>query len=118
MNKAILIGLLIALSPSAFAEISLTEEQYANMDIIHDELKNKDSKFKGLSGTQGKMEVIGISEKEALKVIAKIDFKKAREDKDTADPVKSARKTGIEKLKTVVGLTIEELKALGIGHGQ
>lgn len=115
MKTAILFVLMMSFSSSVFAAkefIALTDEQYENIDIIHAELKKKDSGFTGLNGPQEKMELLGISEKEARKVIAKIDFKKAREDKDTADPMKSARKSGRQKIQSVVSLTDAEFKAL------
>lgn len=115
MKTAYFFILVMFFSVKAYAAnefISLTEEQYQNIDIIHAELKKKDANFGGLNGSKEKLELIGISEKDARKVISKIDFPKKREEKDAADPVKSARKSGRQKLQTSASLTDAEFKAL------
>lgn len=115
MKTAILFVLMMSFASSVFAAndfITLTDEQYENIDIIHAELKKKDANFSGLNGTKEKMFLDGISQKEAMKVISKIDFAKKREEKDAADPVKSARKSGRQKLQTSASLTDAEFKAL------
>lgn len=103
---------MLAQASVCHAALTLTDEQFDNIDIIQKELKAKDSNFIGMNGSKEKMEFIGISDKEAKKVIDKIDFTSKREELESQDPKKSARKTGIEKLKTVVGMTNEEIKAL------
>lgn len=111
---AIIIGI-IFITSNAFAGLKLTDEQFENLDLIHDELRKSDSNFLGLNGSKDDMKVSGISEEEAMKRIKKIDFKKKREQVLESDPLINNQKSGIKKIKAAVpDITDEELKAIGI----
>lgn len=113
MKHIAIFSFFVLVCSPAFAAITLTDEQFANVDIIHAELKKKDAGFIGLSGSKEEMTILGnLSDKEARKVIDKIDFSKARVEKESADPKKSARKSGRQKIQSVVSLTDDEFKAL------
>lgn len=111
----ILIPLFLALlmAFNAHAGISLTEEQFQNLDIIHEELKKKDVNFVGLNGSRDNMQVIGMGEDQAKKEIAKIDFPVKRAEKKQADPKNQKIRTLRTKLKAAVpDLTDAELDVL------
>ena len=75
----------------ATASISLTQEQFENQDIIHDKLRVSDTNYLGMSGSIDKMNVYGISDKEALKIIKKIDFSNERTIKEKPNKDKKNR---------------------------
>src|SRR3990167_742584 len=89
--------------------ISLTEDQYANLPLIHSELKKKDANFVGLSGSKEKMEVLGMGDDQALKEIRKMDFKKLSDE----HPENIKRKSLTEKFKAI-NFDAEMLEQIGL----
>lgn len=111
----ILIFIIIILVPLTFCNnvfaLQLSDEQFENLEILHNELKKKDSNFVGFNGSKDKMGVVGISETDAQKVIDKVNITELKKK----TPRKLLNKSAIEKLQaTIPGITIDEIKSLGI----
>lgn len=85
--------------------IVLTEKQFENVYILHKEIIKKYPDFIGFNGSKDKMDVLGITDKEAQAEIEKIDI-------DTLIPKPMSEK---EKLLEILGLTeghLTKIKAL------
>lgn len=92
--------------------ISLTQEQFENLDKIDSVLKKKYPKFKGFNGSMDSLEIIGLPNAAVQDEIRKIDFNKIELDKEQEI---TDRQAAIDKLKTATGLTDKEIKLLGLG---
>lgn len=112
MKRLLLILGLILVSQVAHAEITMTDDEFDNIDTINQEIKKQDSEFRGFAGTKQKMKVIGISDVQARKYIDKIDHKKMLADKKQS---KLDKKQRIEANLKSVGLTDETVKYLMTG---
>lgn len=110
MKRLILFVVVFFLATSAYAEISLSQEQFDNIDVITKEIKAKHVDFLGFTGPRTAIRVYGISEEEAIKELDKIDLDALKAEKE--DKTKSAKKKDILE---AIGLTegdITKIKAL------
>lgn len=110
MKKSLIIMLLIIYPSVAHSAIQLTDEQYENIDIIHSELKKADAGYIGLNGPKEAIEIIGgISEKDALRIIGKINLEKEKKDL----PRNKKKEALKEKFKSL-GFDDEMLEQIGL----
>lgn len=86
--------------------MQLTEKQFKNLMLLHEELKKQFPSFSGFNGSALKMEVYGISEDEAIRAIELIDIDKIIDDKDKEK--KRKVKKLVNKLKDM-GFDIESI---------
>ena len=101
----------ISLCLTVYAErVSLSKEQFENLSQINESIIKKYPQFKGMSGSQEEMEILGISAKSFNQELAKLTFKNP--DDVESDRIRN-KKSAIDKLKAL-GLTDEDLTALEI----
>ncbi len=108
-NITLVIGLCM-IAGFAYADISITQLQFDNIDILYAALKEKDVNFIALEGPKDAIKVYGISEEDAIKEIDKIDLDAEIIDKE--DKKKDKKK---DDALEALGLTredIEKIKAL------
>ena len=67
--------MLLGISANCFA-MSLSQEQYDNLDYIDSKVRETYPQFKGFNGPQNAMQVIGVSEQAVEDIIRTIDFDK------------------------------------------
>lgn len=113
MKLFLLIGLLCIPSMNGIAAISLTEEQWENRELIHDALKKKDSNFVGFNGSREALEIIGMSEADAVKVIKKLDIVAAQEESPKKKKLKALKDKFI-----AAGFDDEMLEFIGFKGGE
>ena len=109
MKKTILfLAVSLYLQSICFAEtVSLTKEQFENMAEINKALVNKYPQYRGMSGSQEKMEIHGISAESFKQEVSKLSFDDIKSDK-------VRNKTDlIGKLKTL-GLNDDEINLLNL----
>lgn len=106
-----LIGFSFFIQP-VFGEITLTKEQYDNIDILDEKIKERWPTFKGFNGSRTKMKVVGISEETVEQEIRKIDLgAEVKKKKDAKDAKELKKKTTIETLT-------QKLKDLGLNDDE
>jgi len=111
MKKLVLtLNLVLFLTGTCFAEISLTQDQFDNSNIIHQEIKSKQAEFLGISGSKESIRVYGISEEEFLKELGKIDLEKLKKDKK--DKSKDDKRIGLLDAIGLVESDLEKIKNL------
>ena len=92
MKILVIIFVLLVISNSAHAGITLNQKQFENIDILHEELEKHDTNFTGFSGSKDDMQVYGISEQQAIQVINSLDL-------DTLIAEKAEAEANAEKQK-------------------
>ena len=112
MKKIALILMFFLMSQPVYA-LHLTDEQYANLDLIHQELKKKDVNFIGFNGSKDDMKVYGMSEEQVQKEIDKMDLAKLKEE----SPKEIKKKALIAKFEAI-GFDEEMLEWIGLGGGE
>jgi len=113
MKKYILIALML-ISTMAYAEtVSLSKDQFDNLDIVDKSLREKYAQYKGLNGSADNLEIHGISEKSFMDEVKKLK---------SADEIKNDRKIkeSEEELikKRMRKIAIDSLKADGVAFKQ
>ena len=103
--RIIIILLVIMLTGvTAFANIQLTQEQFDNIDLLHKEILKTYPQFGGFNGSRKNMEVLGITDKQAMDIIKVQNINQLRKE----DPYYKERKKVRNKLKGL-GLTDDGL---------
>ena len=111
MRKLVLtLNLVLFLTGTCFADISITQEQFDNLDVIHKAVKEAHPDFIAFRGTKENLKVYGISDEDATKAIGKIDLEKLKNDKKDKD--KSDKKLDILDVMGLVESDIDKIKNL------
>lgn len=109
MKKLLFLAGVILISSSVQADtISLTKDQYKNLDKIDAALREKYAQFKGFNGTQDNLEVIGLPAAAVADEIGKFDFVQMESEK-----VETVNEEGLIQ-KRIRKLAIDSLKADGV----
>ena len=80
MKKLFILVLILSFTTNCFG-MTLSQEQYDNLDYIKDKVVEKYPQFRGFSGPANNMKVYGVSEETVQKVIMDIDFDKVNAEK-------------------------------------
>jgi len=107
---ALALNLVLFLTGTCFADISITQERFDNLDVIHKSVKKSHPDFICFRGTKENLKVYGISDEQAIKTIGKIDLEKLKEDKEKKN--KDDKKLNILDAIGLVESDIEKIKNL------
>jgi len=111
MRKLVLtLNLVLFLTGTCFADISITQEQFDNLDVIHKAVKEAHPDFIAFRGTKENLKVYGVSEVDVMKVIDKIDLEKLKTDKKNKN--KDDKKLNILDAIGLVESDIDKIKNL------
>ena len=87
--------------------MKITQKQFENLDLIHEELKKKYPQFGGFGGSADNMKVAGLDEDTVIAEMNKMDLDTLRAAKDTViDLTERAR------LLKVLGLTQKDIDSI------
>ena len=110
MKKIMLVLAFCFITSTAYAEIQITQEQFDNLDVIHQEIKKNQAEFLGFAGTKDKLRVYGISEEEAVKEIKKIKLDDAIIEKEQKE--KDKKKADLLDMIGLIEADITKIKNL------
>jgi len=71
---SMVVCIMFLFSTLAYGGIKISQEQFDNLDILHEKLKARYPQFKGFNGSKDNLEVIGISDLTASVEIENIDI--------------------------------------------
>jgi len=80
MRKYIILIILLGISANCFG-MSLTQEQFDNLDYCDEQVRATYPQFKGFNGSKDDMTVYGVSETAVYGIISKIKFDEVNADK-------------------------------------
>ena len=106
MKKLIILVILLGISTNCFG-MTLSQEQYDNLDYIDAKVRDKYPQFNGFSGPKNNMKIYGVSEKAVEDIIRTIDF-----DKLNAERYEIEQETSIVRDK-LIDNAISELESSG-----
>lgn len=111
MKKFILFALALLTAAPVYASVTLTKDQFDNIDVIDQKMKEKFPQFKGFNGSKDKLEVIGLDDVTVQQEISKMDVQKEKNALDEQNPFKIKQKNLVKKLKAL-GLDDNDLSVL------
>ena len=107
MKKLIILFMLFAIP--VFAEITLTQEQFDNIGLLHKELKTTYPAFSGFNGSKENMRVGGITDE-----LAKTEIDSMNIDLLKKSDTKRLEKKALRNKFKTLGLTNKELEILNL----